>query len=196
MILSKLLPAFCVLAIAYAQTATWTETDQSDQLHQTSFKEFSLEGKFLVAPQRSSLSAPVLVLRCQPGHGGKKSRTNGNFVEGWIAIGAVLNSTVVPVPGGVPRVRVPVEYRLDDKKLQSDFWNVSTDRSGVFVDDLDNLLYGHFLPHREGTNAQIRRIMLGVPEYLAVQIQMQFDLPDSTDVAEACGAIMYKRLIR
>ena len=35
--------------------------------------------------------------------------------------------------------------------------------------------------------------MLGVPEYLGVQIQMQFDLPDSTEVADACGVILHKR---
>jgi hypothetical protein len=59
--------------------------------------------------------------------------------------------------------------------------------------DLDDLLYGHVLRHKEGTNAQVRRIMLGVPEYLGAQIQMQFDLPDSTEVADACGVILHKR---
>lgn len=200
------LPLFLCFAVSgIAQTAdtsaaapsSWTQVDRSDQLHGTSFKEFTLEGKFLVAPRQSSLAAPVLVLHCQPGrHGPKRVRTNGLFVEGWISVGAVLNSAVATVPGEkTPRVGIRVEYRLDDKKLQSDFWSLSTDRSGVFLDDgdLDNLLYGHILAHKEGTNAQIKRIMFGVDEYLAVQIQMQFDLPDSTEVADACGVIMHKR---
>jgi len=184
-------PVVAALAIAYAQTPTWTETDKSDPLHQTSFKEFSLQGKFLVPPRQSSLSTPLLVLHCQPGRHGK-FRTNGRFVEGWIATGAVLDSRV---DSRVDGVRALVEYRLDDKTLQPDLWGVSTDRSGVFLDNvrLDNLLYGHLLLHKEGTSAQVRRIMLGVPEYLAAQIQMQFDLPDSTEVADACGVILHRR---
>lgn len=84
---------------------------------------------------------------------------------------------------------------MDDKKLERDLWPLSTDIGGLFLDDarLDNLLYGHLLPHKEGTGAQVKRIMLGVPEYLGAQIQMEFDLPDSTAVADACGIIVHKR---
>ena len=191
---------------AHSQTLTWTETEKSDPLHQTSFKEFSLKGKFLVPPKQSNLPPPILVLRCQPGpHRFGKAQTNGHFVEGWIATGAVLNSSAEKIAFGA-RVSisssigtigdvVPVEYRLDDKELKSPYWRVSTDHSGILFDDgdLDDLLYGHVLRHKEGTNAQVRRIMLGVPEYLGGQIQMQFDLPDSTEVADACGVILHKR---
>ena len=196
----------CIATSGIAQQPSWTRADKSDQLHGTSFKEFTLEGKFLVPPRQSSLSAPVLVLHCQPGpRRVGKSQTNGHFVEGWIATGAVLNSSAEKIAFGA-RVSisssigtigdvVPVEYRLDDKELKSPYWRVSTDHSGILFDDgdLDDLLYGHILRHKEGTNAQVRRIMLGVPEYLGGQIQMQFDLPDSTEVADACGVILHKR---
>jgi hypothetical protein len=134
-----------------------------------------------------------------------KAQTNGHFVEGWIATGAVLNSSAekiafgarVSISSSIGTIEdvVPVEYRLDDKELKSPYWRVSTDHSGILFDDgdLDDLLYGHVLRHKEGTNAQVRRIMLGVPEYLGAQIQMQFDLPDSTEVADACGVILHKR---
>lgn len=196
----------CIAVSGMAQTANsaagaWTQVDRSDPLHQTSFKEFTLTGKFLVPPRQSSLSAPVLVLHCQPGrHGPNRVRTNGRFVEGWIATGAVLDSAKPQAWDSAKLASklidfVSVEFRLDDEKLQSDWWPKSTDHSGVFLDDirLDNLLYGHLLGHKEGTGPQIRRIMLGVPEYLAVQIQMEFDLPDSTEVADACGVILHKR---
>lgn len=115
-------------------------------------------------------------------------------MEGWIATGAVLDSAEPSVGRDAAKL-VSVEFRLDDRKLQADLWPKSTDHSGVFLDDirLDNLLYGHLLGHKEGTGPQVRRIMLGVPEYLAIQIQMQFDLPDSTEVADACGVILHKR---
>ena len=133
------------LAIAYSQTPTWTETDKSDLLHQISFKEFTLQGRFLVPPRQSNLAAPVLVLHCRPGglHVHGKRGTSGYFVEGWIATGAVLNSAEPSAGPGAAKL-VSVEFRLDDKKLQADFWPKSTDHSGVFLDDLrlDNLLYG------------------------------------------------------
>ena len=60
--------------------------------------------------------------------------------------------------------------------------------------DLNNLLYGHLMPHKEWTNSpQVRKIILGVSEYLAAQIQIEFDLPESTEVADACGVIEHKR---
>lgn len=196
----------CIAMSGMAQTdnvaaGAWTQVDRSDPLHQTSFKEFTLTGKFLVAPRQSNLAAPILVLHCQPGpHRVGKSQTNGYFVEGWIATGAVLDSAKPRAWDSAKLAStlndlVSVEYRLDDKKLQSEWWPKSTDHSGVFLDDvrLDNLLYGHLLWHKEGTGPQITRIMLGVPEYLAVQIQMEFDLPDSTEVANACGVILHKR---
>src|SRR5450759_1837789 len=90
----------CIAVSGIAQTAdsgaaalsSWTQADKADALHGTSFREFTLEGKFLVPPRQSSLSAPVLVLHCQPGrHTHGKVHTNGHFVEGWIAAGSVLD---------------------------------------------------------------------------------------------------------
>ena len=195
----------CIAVSGMAQTAdsaasAWAQADKSDALHETSFKEFTLQGKFLVPPQHSSSSAPLLVLHCQPGpHGRGKAKTNGHFVEGWISVGAVLNSSAEKVAFGAMEALVQVEYRLDEQKLQEDAWRVSTDHSGIFLNrqlcgdcNLNVLLYGHALPHKEGTNPQVRRVILGVPEYLAAQIQMQFDFPDSTEVAEACGVIAHK----
>ena len=194
----QVLLLLCIATVGMAQTANsaagaWTQADKSDALHGTSFREFRLEGRFLVPPQHASIPAPVMVLQCQPGpHGFGTGKTNGHFVEGWIATGTVLNS--------VDASLVPVEFRLDDKKLQNDAWPVSTDRTGVFLNrpfcadcTLANLLYGHILPHKEGSGPQVNKLIIGVPEYLAAQIQMQFDFPDSTEVAEACGIITHKQ---
>ncbi|MGO9012870.1 MAG: hypothetical protein ACLQPN_22470 [Bryobacteraceae bacterium] len=163
-----------------AQSPTWAKTDRSDALHGTSFKEFRLTGKFLTPPRQSTLSEPVIVLQCRPdARGHRAAHMNDRFVKGWIATGAVLD-------GGV------VEYRLDEGKLQRTAWDVSTDRSGVFLNtpncwdcNLNSLLYGSKNPPKEGAPA--RKIILGAYEYLGAQFQMQFDLPDSGDVLEACG---------
>lgn len=183
--------ASLLLAVRASAANTWTEAEKHDPLHRISFREFSLEGHFLIPPEHGTLSAPLLVLRCQPGlHRRGKIETNGHFIQGWIDTGAVLDSA---------KDVVAVEYRLDDKKLQSDEWAISNDRKGMFLNELlcgdcnvNILLFGHFLPHKEGSNPQVRRIVMGVREYLGDGIQLEFDLPDSSDVAEACGVIVHK----
>ncbi|MGA2773199.1 MAG: hypothetical protein ABSG26_20520 [Bryobacteraceae bacterium] len=179
--------AFMLLALVsqlhlIAQPPTWAKTDRSDALHGTSFTEFKLAGKFLVAPRQSTFTAPVLVLQCRPdarGHG--RAHMNDHFLKGWIATGAVLDSGVV-------------EYRLDDAKLQRAAWDVSTDRSGLFLNapncwdcNLNTIIYGRKDPPKEGATPRTQKIILGVSEYLGAEIQMQFDLPDSAEVLEACG---------
>lgn len=171
---------------------SWTKFEKNDPLHQISFVEFVLSGKFLVAPQRGSMSVPTLALDCQPGH---HRETNGHFMRAWIDTGAVLDSHA----DKDGNVSVAVEYRLDDGKLQSESWPVSADRRSLFLSAtlcndcvVNNLLYGHILPHKEGTGTQVRKILIGASEYVAGQMQMQFELPDVTDVAETCGLVRHK----
>jgi hypothetical protein len=190
-----LLTAFATLAVAHAQTPSWTKADKSDPLLHLSFVEFTLEGKFLMPPKNSSLETPTLVVHCQPGNHyqrGNHRTTNGHFLEGWIATGAVLDTHV----GDNGIVSIPVLFRLDDKKLQSDLWAPSTDHTAVYLTHslfcgsciLNNLLYGHSLPHKEEKGDQIRKVSIGVPEYLGAEIEM----PDATEVGDACGVIEHK----
>jgi len=157
-------------------------------------------GKFLTAPSGDSAKLPpVMIVRCIPGknmHG----KTNGKFSSGYIFVGGVLDTTVSESGNSV----VKVEYRLDDGKLQPESWGRSTNFSAIFMshpdcqlcgsgyDHFANLLYGHHLYHKENTSPQIKKVVLGVPEFLGGEIVMQFDLPDSAEVAEACGIIMHK----
>lgn len=184
---------------ASAQTSNWAKTSSEDPLQRVPYASYTLAGKYLRAPQRSILEAPMMVVHCQSGH---HRVTNGHFLEGWIATGAVLG-TKVSDDGKV--TYIPVEYRLDDKKLRSENWAFTTDRTAValsmadpvanaFCRDcvLDNLLYGKSAPHKEGSAAQIHTVVIGVPEYLGAEIEMQFDLPDSAEVADVCGLVLRK----
>src|SRR5260370_28634827 len=102
-------------------------------------------------------------------------------------------------------VSVNVQFRLDGGKLQSESWGRSTDFSSIFFshptchicgsgyDILGNLLYGHGTYHKENTTPQVRKVVVGVPEYHGGEVVMQFDMPDATEVAEACGIILHKQ---
>jgi hypothetical protein len=35
--------------------------------------------------------------------------------------------------------------------------------------------------------------MLGAPEYLGSEVEVRFDMPDPSDVAEACGVVVHKK---
>ena len=54
-------------------------------------------------------------------------------------------------------------------------------------------MYGHFMPHKEGTpNPQTRKLVVGMEEFLGSEVVVRFDLPEYSDVLEACGVIWHK----
>ena len=152
----------------------------------THFVQFLLEGKYLAALKHAaSSSTPAMIVRCSPGsynHGHSK----GKFLNGYIFVDGVVDTGEAG--------SVHVQYRLDDGKLQDGRWSHSTDFSSVFFSSIEfnNLLYGHLLPHKEGTNPPIRKVVVGLEEYLGAEVVVQFDMPDATVVAETCGVIWHK----
>jgi hypothetical protein len=169
---------------------TWVKVDKQDPLRGTQFVQYSLNGKFLTPPRNATADAtPTIILRCIPGkfaHG----RAHGKLMDGYIFVGGVVDTQV----GHDASVRTTVQFRLDDGKLQNAKWSHSTDYSSIFFEDidLDTLLYGHWMPHKENTNPQVRKIVLGVPEFLGSEVVMQFDMPDAGEVGDACGVIWHK----
>ena len=173
----------------------WKKNERTDPLRDTHFVQFSLDGRYLTPPKSASAEAvPSIVVRCAPkshNHG----HTRGVFMQGYIFVGGIVDSQV----SAEGSVGVTVQFRPDDGKLQTEVWNHSTDFSAIFFssagsgwDIFANLLYSHRAYHKEDTNAQVRKVVIGVPEYLGGEIVMQFDMPDASDVAETCGIIWHK----
>lgn len=182
---------FLVPMIARSQgtpaATAWTREDKSDPLHNLQYTQFTLEGRYLIGPRGPRAAPPMLVVNCKAGdHRYSRGRLHGKLLEGYLAVDAVLDFR---------DGRVPVEYRLDKRKLQNVFWTSSTDGSGAFFSDveLDNLLYGHWLPHRENTNPPVHKVLIGVPEYLGSEIEVEFDMPSPSDVADVCGVAVYPK---
>jgi len=168
------------------QTSAWKKADKSDALLKISFVEYSLNGTFLTRPHHSSLDAPRLVLHCQP------SNHKARFLEGWIDVGAVVKIHVGP-DGSVV---VPLSFRLDDKKLESDYWPSSTDGTSIFLNVpgcatcyVNKLLFGRDTPHKRRLEKQTHKVLVGVQEAFGSEIEMQFDIPDVAEVGDACGLV-------
>jgi hypothetical protein len=146
-----------------------------------------LTGKFLTPPKQAS-AAPLFVLKCVPGEHsrGLREYKNGKFLDAYVIVGAIVDFHT----GGTP-----VRYRLDDGKIHEDLWNRGTDGTAIFPDEIqtNTLLYGHFMPHKEGTNAPVHKVVIAVNEALAAEVVMQFDMPDPTPAADACGIILHKK---
>ena len=137
--------------------------------------EYTLNGKFIKLPSRGTIDAPRLVVQCAHGVGSKP----GHRLASYLVVGAVLDSA-------------SAQYRLDDRKPQPGLhWEMATNFSGVFIDgpDLTSLLYGHMFKHKIDPRNPVHKVVLVMREYAAGSIIMQFDMPDPTPVAEACGIL-------
>lgn len=188
--------AFCLLfftlliqvsALAQSSSLGWQQSQKTDELRGISYPQFALLGKWLTPPKKGAEPAPALIVHCQPGRHAF-GRENGKFIDGYFLANTVLAGS--PVSTGSE-----IQFRLDDKKVQAELWQPSTDFGGAFFSNLDlnNLLYGHVFPHKEGTGDPVRKLVIAANEYLALQVVAQFDMPDPTPVAEACGVIFHKR---
>jgi hypothetical protein len=161
--------------------------EKTDALRGTSYSQFTLTGKFLTPPRQDSPD-PVFVVNCSVGEyrRGATWQKNGKFRDAYMTVGAVVDSRTSGTP---------VQYRLDDGKVNSESWNHSTDGTALFLGEpeFNTLLYGHFMPHKEGTGAAVSKIVVSVNEYLGPAVVLQFDLPDPSGVADTCGIILHKR---
>jgi len=167
----------------------WESIKKTDPLRGNSYILFLLAGKFLTAPKRSDSSNPVMVLKCEMGSH-NRGHVHGKLLAGYIVAGGVVDAAGDSASVGT----VPVEFRLDDGKLQSRNWDHSKDYSAVFFGEVDfwTILYGHMLIHKENTSPQVRKLVIGVSQFLDSDVVIQFDFPESTEVADACGAILHK----
>ena len=179
------------------QAQEWKRTEETDAFRGTHYVQFVLQGHFLTPPRTGSAQTPLMVAQCVPGK--RLGIFKGRFLDGFVVTGAVLNSQVIEkdtIFGGksLPSVIV-VQYRLNDGKIHSETWNPSTDGTSAFFPEvaLNTMLYGHYLPHKEGTGDPVRKVVLAINEAMGSEIVIQFDMPDPALIADDCGVIAHKR---
>ncbi|MGC2695888.1 MAG: hypothetical protein WA738_08855 [Candidatus Angelobacter sp.] len=195
--------AFLVLgtiAVAAAQDLPkWQVQQVKDAFLGTELTQFRLEGKYLAAPQDGS-TVPALMLSCKAGAHGKY---DGQLEDASLFVG---KPTVDPRLLRRSKTRaarnetlITTQYRLDDGKVHTehlshsqDFKMISLELGGCRECLINNLFYGHEVSHKEDSSPQVRKVILNIPEYVGGNIVIQFDLPDVTEVAKACGVTYHK----
>ena len=154
--------------------------------------QYRLEGKYLAAP-RDSDAVPAMMLRCKAVPHGKYS---GKLVSAFLYVGKTIVDSEIAYDRSS---RVTTQYRLDDGKVHTNYFAHSQDYKMISLQPqfcgectINDFFYGHEIPDKEGTSPQIKKVVLSIPEYLGGNIVIQFDLPDVTEVAKACGVSMHK----
>jgi hypothetical protein len=164
-----------LLASGIAEAETWQATEKTDVLTDARSTEYVLAGKFINVPTRGGSNSPRLVVQCAHGVGSKP----GHRIASYLIVGTVLQST-------------EVGFRIDDGKAQPGFnWKLSNDLTSGFFDapDLTEFLYGHMFKHKIDTSRPVHKLVIVMTEYAGGNIAMQFDMPDPSEVARACGII-------
>lgn len=166
----------------------WDKTDKTDAFTGNSYVQYTLTGKFLTPPHDGGATPPNLILQCYP-HEKKyagKWYSAGQFIKAYVQVGAVLNHSAS---------EIPVMYRRDDGKAQSDSWGISTDGTALFLSVMqaDEAFYGHFMPHKRDTTQPVTKLVLMADEYLGAGIVMQFDLTGIDEIASGCGLAIYEK---
>jgi hypothetical protein len=180
---------FCFASLCIAQSASWQREEKTDPLRGTAYSQFTLTGKFLTPPKLATTEPPVFIVKCIPDdhHKINGGFINGKFLDAYVIARGVLDRT--------SKGHVAVQYRLDDGKMHTEFWGAGTDGTAAFPQDieLNTILYGHFMKHKEGTNPPVHKVVMGMHEYLGAEIVVQFDMPDPDQVADACGLLIRKQ---
>lgn len=183
-----------LLALALAVLAPslcaqgWVKAEKTDAFTGNSYIQYTLTGRFLTPPREGAQTQPRMILQCFPGekkYAGKWYLA-GRFIKAYVETGAVLNHA---------QGEIPVLYRRDDGKAQSDSWGISTDGTALFLSVMqaDEAFYGHFMPHKAGTTPPVVKLVLMADEYLGAGVVVQFDLAGIDDIASGCGLAMYEK---
>ena len=165
----------------------WIRTERTDAFRGTRYVQFELAGHFLTPP-RDAGRGPRLVVQCLPGEHsvGYHVFKNGRTLAAYLIVGPVLDSHLS---------RLTVQYRLNDGKIQTEIWGISTDFSGAFFGEttLNNLLYGHIAAHKENSTPPVSKVVIATDEFAGGEIVMQFDMPNPDALAEACGIVYHRQ---
>jgi len=170
---------FLVLILAPSNAPAqsgWKRSDADDG----SYISFSLDGRFLQAPLHAKHERPSLDVIYNPKYHG-------------LSLSILVWSTLRVEQAPTGKIGVSVQFSVDDGQVQSGLWRTVDDDcdSIALTDEKDtlSLLYRGTPPYKKGAIPQIKKIVVKVPDRLGGDIVMQFDLPDSTAIAELRGLV-------
>ncbi|MGH9711767.1 MAG: hypothetical protein ACRD5M_00500 [Candidatus Acidiferrales bacterium] len=183
--LARLLPLALLLAIpflAIAQQAApsaqkWRQAKKTDSARGITYTQFTLAGKFLKWPAGDASIRPTLEVDCTPSETSHESRRQ--YLHAYLLAGIPLEIKYVEpdeITEGISYYpKINVEYSLDASKVRREQWDPGPDKASATMNkgSLERMIEAH-------------TIVISVDENKAGEVTMQFDMPDSAALVEAC----------
>jgi len=162
----------------------WQEEPMTDARRGSKYTQFTLDGKFIKRPGQNASDRPELVVNCKPG--GRMSGGAGKLMSATLQMSVPLKIDYVEptqlTTGTSYYPKVDVHYGLDDGKSEKEQWSAGSDKtSATFSKEaLKKLLHSH-------------TVIIAMEGDAGSELSAQFDLPDSTQVAQSCGIDLRKK---
>jgi hypothetical protein len=184
LLVSFALASFGFSAMAQQQAPAapvWRQSQKTNPSRGSTYTRFTLEGKFLKAPQGDFPNRPALVVDCAPGKGSRK----GKFAAANLLIGPTMKIDYVEpqeIHGTSYYPKISVRYRLDDGKEVEEKWTPGPEKTSATIPkDALKRLFG------------ARTVQLAAEDDRGSRLVMQFDMPASPPVEEACNVDSRKK---
>jgi len=160
----------------------WQATEKTDSRGAT-YTQFTLPGRFVKRPHAEVSAPPSLAVNCEGTKGSRFSRVG--FQGAALRVGANLKIDYVEpdeIRGMSYFPQVEAQYRLDDGKEERENWNPGQDKTSAFVpkDAIKKML-------------RARTVLITVKEDSAGEVEMQFDMPDATNLGQVCRLPVRKK---
>jgi hypothetical protein len=165
-------------------TQKWRQSQKSDAARGITYTQFTLAGKFVKWPEKDAENRPSLEVDCRT-----PEESGGLMEKFWHAYffaGTPLTIEYVEpdaITTGISYFqKINVRYRLDDGKEKKEQWSPGPDKSSVSIpkDVLKKMLGAH-------------SVEIFVNEVNAKEVSARFEMPDSTELAQACGVGYHKK---
>jgi hypothetical protein len=177
-------PLLVLLPLLWASLASWATAPQQSSSGQawnqtqmsdgTTYTRFTLTGKFLKRPAGDVSNPPSLAVDCGRGRG-----SEGRLIDGNLLVGVPLKVHYVEpteIHGTSYYPKVFVQVRVDDAKSEKRSWAPGKDKaSAVFSKhSLQKILRAH-------------TVEITTEDENGSEVAVQFDVPDSKAVEQACN---------
>jgi hypothetical protein len=181
-LLLLLVPLACPVGMAESapqppsSAPVWQQSERTNTADAYSFSRFTLVGKFRTPLNDGVPNRPALVVDCIPAK--ESPRGRGTFLAGNLLVGTTLKIVYVE-PEEIRGINyfpmVPVRFHTDNAKDQEDKWSPGSDNTSASIDKglLKKIL-------------RARTFAIVADDKRGSQVAMQFDIPDPTQVEEAC----------
>lgn len=172
--------ATSLLAQNPAASANWQKAERFDSGRNLTLTEFTLTGRFTSPPRGNAPGPPSIVLDCLP----HKHGDEGKFLSGWVQVNSPLRIRFVEpteIRNNSYNQEVFVTWHVASEKPRNAQWPPRSDKTSATLDKetVKKLLGDH-------------QLGISMEEPFESEIVMQFDVPDSVDVLNACGIREHK----